>query len=300
MSACTEQFGFLNYPKSMSFAGGRIEPVDDFEDRLAYVLEIACKDGYIYPPQIYEVEHDDAMHQGSIKVRNSERPAHVYELPMSHVLYLNNPLETENVRFGDAGLIVHLSGFFFGLRLQLSGWKFDGRVPAKSDSSFTYSEDVPSSFVSYAYQRWRCWDDALRKRMTNILYMHCKASSMYWSCEAFAYHYMVFDALYKCYVLLGNKPIGGHDNRFAGLCAHYGIPVDSVEIAKMHRLRNDMFHEALWDGEMPGYKHSDAFYTAKWLRRLNARIIVATFGYRNAFVNSGWSYFGWQLFDKFE
>jgi hypothetical protein len=43
---------------------------------------------------------------------------------------------------------------------------------------------------------------------------------------------MVFDAIYRFYVLSGNQEIGGHKNQLKGLCKHFEVPYDKNELKK--------------------------------------------------------------------
>jgi hypothetical protein len=69
---------------------------------------------------------------------------------------------------------------------------------------------------------------------------------------------------------------------------------------KMYDLRNQLFHEALWNNQTPGQGSSDARLIEKWLAKMNDQLIVAITGYKNKFTGRGWWSFGWRPFDKYE
>lgn len=133
--------------------------------------------------------------------------------------------------------------------------------------------------------------------------MHGKASSCEWAWDEFIYRYMVFDAIYKFYSLLVDKRANSHKERVVFLCKKFSIPYpkkdDEDIVAKIVKLRNDLFHEALWDSATPGLQDSEAYLAAKWLGKLNARLITAVSGYNNKYSKSPWWFFGWEYFDKF-
>jgi len=293
-----EQFGFLNYPKELNFGHGQIAPRADFEASLKFVEKYGNRDGYIYPPQVRTYCGDFSEASVSELVPNTERPAQVFDLPMSHDLIIRDPIDSKDVRHADAGLIVHLLAFFFGARLQFIDWSFDGRVPTKPTNSLIYKEDVPEHFVTVTYAKWRAWPTALQRRFINIIYMHGRAHSCLWEWERFIYQYMVFDAIYKFHTELGGQSVNGHGRRISGLCQAYGVPENKDLIDKISKLRNELFHEALWDGNTPGLRSGEAFLMEKWLGNLNSRLIVALTGYRNDFTRRGWWFFGWQPFDR--
>lgn len=292
-----DSFGFLMYPEAIRFPGVVIEPVENFQDNQAFIHELGNQDGYFYPPQVHTVSTDIATNKVS-EVPNSGRPAAMFCMPPSHDLVIERPIAKDQSRFEDGALVVHLLAFFFGTRLQFSGWKFDSRVPIKPTNSFTFVEATPPHFFSWVYRQWKAWEPELRKRYINILYVHGRAKcyEQYW--EAFIHQYLVFDAIYKFYVLKGGREIHGHKNRLIGLCEKYEIPYSDEYICKIYSLRNDLFHEASWDGGTPGFAPSEAFRNAQWLERLNSRLIVAVTGYSNQFSKSGWWFYGWQQFDS--
>jgi hypothetical protein len=281
----------------LSFDGVVIEPIENYADGLNYINQYGCEDGYIYPPQIHTKSTDIETGE-TVDVPNSTRPAQMYLLPASHSIYIQNPISVEKLRFEDAGLIVHLLAFFFGTRLQFSDWMFDGRVPIKSANSFSYAEATPQRFFSSVYQAWKNWTPELRKRYINILYVHGKAKCCEQDWESFLYQYMVFDAIYKFYILSGGMEINGHKKRLTGLCENYGIPHHVDHINEIYKLRNELFHEALWNGNTPGFSLGSEYQSAQWLERLNSKLIVAIAGYTNDFVKTGWWTYGWQSFNQ--
>lgn len=109
---------------------------------------------------------------------------------------------------------------------------------------------------------------------------------------------MIFDAIYRFYVLSGNQEIGGHKNRLKCLCEHFQVPYDNNQCNKFYELWNELFHEALRAGETPGLgpRYGNTSFTVKWLERLNSRLIVAISGYRNDDTRSGWWFCGWEPF----
>jgi hypothetical protein len=304
----SELFGFLKHPDAIEFNGGSVKPTDSFQYGLSYIERNENKDGYFYPPQVMTyrqaIDFECGQTEKPKAVPNSSRPSPVFSLPASHILHIKEPLDKENLRYEDAGLLIHLIGFFFGTRLQFSDWRFDGKVPIEYKNYLFYSPDVPSNFISHVYQQWKTLKPKQRKHYINILYMHGKAKSCEWEWDEFLYQYMVFDAVYRFYVMLGNKEIGGHKNRLEGLCKHFNIEYEPDRITRIYALRNDLFHEALWYGGTLGLqkKQSDSHLIPKCLERLNSQLIVAVIGYKNNYsMSASWSdlNFRGETFDKF-
>ncbi|WP_141699088.1 hypothetical protein [Candidatus Thiosymbion oneisti] len=166
-----ESFGFLKYPQSIDFEGGRIMLAEEYEDGLQYIKENLNRDGFMYPPLVMTVELNLNTLKPEKYIPHTERPASVFSLPKSHDLYIENPIGCDDLRFEDAGFLMHNLGFFFGTRLQFIDWMFDGKVPIESKNSFVYADDVPPHYLSFTYQKWREWNKELRKRFVNILYI---------------------------------------------------------------------------------------------------------------------------------
>ena len=295
----SERFGFLNFPKPLFFKGGMIEPLDNFSKAQEYVDATTHQDGFCYPPLSKTVELDPKTMEPVKDIPNTERPARVFNMPMSHRIVIDDPVNGENLRNEDAALIVHLLAFLFGTRLQFSGWRFDGKVPIRSTMNIFLSDKAASGFVSYVYQKWKSWTEDQRKRFVNILFMKQKAHSCEWEWDAFLYQYMVLDAIYHLHVLLGNNAVRQSD-RLRVMSEHYSIQYMEDRAKKIADLRNSFFHEALWDGATPGFGSSRSFHEQIWLGKLNARLIVAITGYQNEFSRSSWWTFGTNIFDKFE
>jgi hypothetical protein len=177
-------FGFLDYPDTLEFDGGRIESVPEFQEGLEYIKRYGNLDGYIYPPTIRSAELNPSTMEPMRDIPNSHKPAPLFSLAASHSLNIENPIAKDNPRNGDAGLLVHLLAFFFSTRLQFSDWRFDGKIPIKRMNSFSHASDVPSSFISHVYQQWRILSDELRTRYVNVLYIHGKAKSCEWEWDA--------------------------------------------------------------------------------------------------------------------
>lgn len=186
---------------------------------------------------------------------------------------------------------MHLLGYLFGIRLQFSDWWFDGRVPTRlwETHKITFSETAVQEFLSHSYETWNSWKDEERRLITNALYMHCRAPMYRWDWERFTIEYMVLDACWKLAKLGHGVKDEGHAKRVDSLCRKFGIPSDGKLVEEIVRLRNDLFHEALWDGSQPCTGvDSDAFLQPNNLRRLNQRLIPALLGYNTPYVQTSW------------
>ncbi len=298
-----DSFGFLNQYISFCFENVEIYPKDDFKESAITINSIINKDGFFYPPHINRVEYPiNDFSKGKI-IPNTERPAELYRLPASHIIKIKTSDRLEFMRSNDAGFIIHFLGYLYGTRLQFSDWFFEGKVPVNTHHSFFASPKIANQVLSKAYKFWLTLDDTLRRIFTNILFMHIKAKCYEWDWEKFTIEYMVFDALFKISKSLNDSFFKyiTHKQRLMSMCEFYSISYKATTLEQIVKLRNELFHETLWDGGMPtsGKSHF-AFFAADHLHRLNDRIITALIGYKNNFSKSTWESPNQFLFDEMD
>lgn len=289
VSATPSRFGFLCEPIDASFAGVHIEPLPDHPQRLKWYKKHSNVDGFFYPPQIATYTQRVDGSRGR-KVPRTSRPASVFQLPASHTLSIAAPLHSA-CPHSDAALIIHLLAFIFGTRLQFEEWRFDGRVPTDCTLAASITTPVRVHFVQEAYAWWKALPSKLRTHAVSLFYAFNRANSTEWEWDAFYQHYMVFDGLFHLHAEMTavRKKIV-HKERFAVLCASYGIPYNDQLVKKLYCARNQLFHEAMWADAMIGHRGAaqDTYYYPHHLARLNARILCAITGYRNSFTSSVW------------
>ena len=289
------EFGFLPEPLSGNFAGGTITPLEDHSDRTKWLEESSNRDGYYYPPEEILYELDPATMDKKNKIARSGRPALLYPLPASHRLYLASPLDATMAVSSDGALIIHLLGYLYGRRLQFADWKFDGRVPVKPQGGIYVRPETSLEFLGHTYEWWRSNSLDIRKRLIHILDVFTRARSLEWEWDAFIHQYIVFDGLYRLHRKLNPaspKREVPHKERIEFMLGRYDIPTppNSNLVQRLCEVRNDLFHEAAWDGETIcfGNVDSDAFSLPRHLARLNSRLICRIVNYRNDYSMSAW------------
>jgi len=299
----TDTFGFFNQRHTIKFDNCIVQPTFGVEDSSKWIKLSAHKDGFIYPPitKQYNAEWDrKAMKLNPTEeIPQTERPALYYPVPVSHELSIMNPL-SDQPRFGDAGLVIHLLAFLYGTRFQFHDWHIDGRLPIKSCGDVAHSvvgfQRVSENFLSHVYSEWLTWDEKCRFSFVNILCMHSRAISLENEWESFASGYMVFDALHRLHANLGRDEYRTHYKRLPGMLNYYHLAEGKSGLLDgIYKVRNELFHEALWAGESPGHSASQSISFC--LHRFNARLIVAITGYDNNYVHFPWWTFGDKLFD---
>lgn len=292
-----DKFGFLL--EKYSFFLGEIEimPLSNYDELKDIVDEHTNRDSYYYPPLTYRVKIDPETNKPLEKVQKTERPAHLHKLPPSHIIIIKNTKQNiEELRNGATGFIIHLLGYLFGCRLQFSDWWVDNRIPMKSQHGIVISEEEANNFLQHSLKEWKSWLYDKQHLFTNLLFMHTRVASYEWEWERFMMEYIVFDGCWKFYSE-GKNFKTGHGDRLKKILDDFGMVVHKDKIKKIVDLRNQLFHETLWEGNQPGTTSTnDAFYSYIWLQSINQRLFPALLNYDTKYIRSDWTCMGTLLF----
>jgi len=142
-------FGFLPYNWTIKFDYGEIIPVPNFDKQAQFIEKHLHKDGYFYPPTVKTIIVNRLRPR---TIPKTKRPAHLYQLPVSHTLDIPSVKNELNIREGAAGFMIHLLAFLFQTRLQFADWAFDGRIPIRKQPSVGPFE--AGRCLSQAYKVW--------------------------------------------------------------------------------------------------------------------------------------------------
>jgi hypothetical protein len=278
------QFGFLPYKWDFNVSFGKVVPVPEFDEAFASLKKYSHEEGYLYPPMQKTITADSGGKDRTVP--KTKRPAHLFRLPASHELETAYKPEP-NVREGSAGFVIHLLAFLFATRLQFADWYFDGRVPFgkrhRLGLNVTHREQA-ERYLDHCFKIWSGWPEPEKKRFTNILYMFSRACVYEWDWKEFIIHYIVFDALWKMGEQLFQLPAKTHHkDRARVLCAHFSWDVDKwisekwIDVDKMTKLRNDLFHETLWHGARPSSTKGNLPYHMPMRMTVLNEMLIATF-----------------------
>ena len=290
-------FGFLEYPHNIYFEGGCICLIDKYEESLQFINELIHKNGFFYPPEVntYTIRKGEE----DKKVPHTRRPVQLYHLPPSHNIIFEDKKDYEALREYSGAFIIYILSYLFNTHLQFWDWRVSSKTPIRRPHFIIISKPILERFLSYAFTKWKRWDRKQQIHYNNLLFMHSRAPSYQWEWERFMIEYMVFDGLYDltCQinqeqvnkaktVYFPKKNIVPHKGRFQILCEVYDICYLEKEVDNIYKLRNELFHKAMYGGAKPGFKsNSQLFTTPFFLRQLNQRILPATLEYKNKFIN---------------
>jgi hypothetical protein len=246
-------FGFLPLKWTIEFDIGKIVPIAAFDAVLKSVNRRLHKDGYLYPPMTKTVITDMAGKYVRT-VPKTKRPAHLHPVPPSHELSLSLRTADANVREGTAGFVIHYLALLLDTRLQFADWRFDGRIPMRRIGALIYDPLGAGKELSLAYGAWSKWPEAEQRRFVTLLYMHSRAAVYQWDWEEFTIRYMVLDSCWKMAEQLFGLKAKKHTDRISVLCRFLSVDLNNqfINVEKMSELRNDLFHEALWQRSRPG------------------------------------------------
>lgn len=287
----TDRFGFLPCDWTFKFDGGEISPIREITRVRKRVEKLTNTDGFLYPPHSYRVTLNPRTQKRKRKVPGTDRPALLHPVPPSHQLDLSEPISQEELRRGAGGFLIHLLAYLFGIRLQFHDWWFDSRVPIKIFQTHNthVRQATVEDFLSHSYKTWRNWGPTEKMLITNVLFMHSRVPSYEWDWERFTFEYMVLDGCWKLAESIHGVKGKYHSDRIKNLCQKFAIAYDAKRVNRLVALRNELFHETLWDNSQPCTAvAADTFMKPHDLRQFNQRLIPALLGYDNRYLHTNW------------
>ncbi len=286
---CYSDFiGFLPIKEEYMFDEGKLELIDDFEKALELIKSKVNKyDGCYYPD--YE----------------SQRPVPPISVLPSHRLVIKSISNDKIYRYKLSGFIMRLIGYLLGFRLEFCDWVIDCKFSLLKDQSYKYfltnKGVVINDFLNQSIATFKSWSDQNQMRITNILFLHNRATVYMFEWEWFSTEYMIFDGLYKLLSSLNNdKTKVKHEERINQVINDLNLMNNNEEVKKIVYLRNNLIHECLWGittdkpndimRKFPGISQGyDVISTCHNIRKLNQRIICAILGYHNEYSKSSWT-----------
>ena len=315
-----EKIGFIPLNGNIIFSKGEILKLDTFEKAKKHMHENSNVDGYYYPPVIARYPLRDPAYQEpdftSGPVARTKKPAHLFKLPASHEIVLHLPY-SDDPRNNECMFLVQFLACIFGIRAHISEWWIDGRVPQKNSNDYIICEKDLANLTDMALDTWsKCETPEQQLHLTNLLYMHNRVFAYEWDWEQFTIAYMVFDGCYRYLQrYMVREKISGHANRLKFVLDELDktfedkriktseedqiktLKEEQIKTLKEERikyfvfLRNNLFHETLWDSKQPGTSVSrNAFIASRQMKKICTRVLLYILGYKgNYFAQPWWS-----------
>jgi hypothetical protein len=275
----TDKFGFSPFTERVTYSGGEIAPLPDHAQAQMEMAQRTSRDGYVYP---------------NLSMNDSERPPQpwpLHRLPVSHSVTISDCASVEELRHGEGAFLIHLFGFLTGTRCQFGDWWVDARVSTRGANGFeVHREWEVRRSIEAALKVWRTFNERTRLVATNALFFHNRTAAYSWDWERFQAEYQVLDALYSVARQLdGLSGSRSHGQRMGDLADRYGMAVDETRMKRIIGSRNELIHEALWEGYTPTATASrDSHRIPQWLHRFNARLVLAIYRVPAEATRSPW------------
>jgi hypothetical protein len=288
----SDTFSYLDVPTPMVGSLVRVDPMAGLAATLREIHGYCWDDGYVYPPIAKrQVEKGDGGAS-----REVEKADLLYRLPPTHRITLSTAVDkmAEDPRRGAAGLTIHLLGLLYGSRCQFHDWFFDGRISIVGGhlDHWGVTPSQSAAIMDAAIARWGQLAFKQRVAMVNLLYLATRTTTYEMEWERFNAEYLVCDGIFalagKMHLLNGSGRTT-HGDRIPVLCDALGIACDEGLVKRMVALRNDLLHEGIWDGGMPGEARSqDSWRASTMLKALSKRALLRLCGVTGRYVTSEW------------
>jgi hypothetical protein len=255
-----------------------IEPFEDYADRKQCFDSCLVEDGSrrtLYPPIVEQVA------ESGVAIPRTRRPADLYCPAASHKLVSHGALDAKSLRQTETTFLLQFVAFLYDCRLQFCDWQLDTRMVVRpQEASFRVWPNVAGALISKAIRRYRLLDVKKKLALTNILYVHSRARHLFWDWEQFTQECWVVDAVRG--FLNHRRQRKPWTDTFDELRVHRNDQL----VDGFRDLRNELFHESLWDGNMPGF--SCPKLPTQYLRALNERLIAGLLDIGSSFRRSAW------------
>lgn len=276
------KFGFLLDPTTFECNGFRIAPVMEFESVLKDFYKTArVSKGWFYGPKIELSESDDEKNE--FEADTVVANASFFRMNPTHEIISTEDYSDDHLRFLILGY-----GFLQGLYFTPESYSYLGRTayePTKLNGLLLNGDDYVNGMKCIN----RFYIDASenkRNQMFACIHWYLIAQSYEFAWDKFDGQYKVLDGIWNISELEGN-----HTKRLINLAEKYSLklPVwarlNAKGKSKLSKQRNELVHEAKYNGHPIGYSYPDENYSLEF-RSLNTKLIAAALGIDTPYLQS--------------
>lgn len=276
-------FGWLPLRHSYATTRLRVQPLPDFDDRIAEVKKTGRLDeggGWFYPPLV------------EISRSGIEVPASTFALPSTHRLEVDGADDQR----GLADLAIAVIGMVQGVRLVPEGWwhLYRAAVKPRAFGDLLAHAGAVQKVLAALECFWQSHTPEVRARLFGAVHWYVFGHCYQHQFECFNAQYTVLDTLFKIDQLIQPPRKMVHAKRPAHLAQQYGLIVPSWAVVtgnppecELSKLRNDMVHEARYAGAPIGFAHPKRDLPIDHeLALFNCRLLLALIGVRCRYVRS--------------
>jgi len=274
------KFGFLIDKKSVQCDSLSIEPLPEFEDiKNCFYDKTKVSDGWVYGAE-------GELKKNSRELKNFKQRGPItcnispFRMGSTHQIQMANSDE-EHLRFLIMGY-----GFLQGLFLLPEKYSYLWRIPyepGKLNGLILCGNDRENGMeqINYFYQNANSKE---RKQAFAIMHWFLIGQSYTSQWDKFEAQYKVLDGVFALSKFPKNPKIP-HTQRPIKLATKYGIILpqwaelnfNSRKSSKLSILRNELIHEAKYNGEPIGYAHPPENYTLEF-KAFNTKLICGVLG----------------------
>ena len=281
----TMKFGFLIDRQEVRCSDFSILILPNFEDKLKHFYETAkVSNGWVYGPEIELQKSSNELKE--FKQRGPINCHSAYLLPPTHKIK-PDIYDEEYLRF-----LVMGYGFLQGLYLSPEGYSYLWRVPyepGKLNGLILCGNDRKNGMeqINRFYKNAN-QDEKKQDQAFAVMHWFLVGQSYTFQWDKFEAQYKVLDGIYN--LIYGNdgKP---HASRPVKLAERYGVilpqwaKLDSKGKSKLSSLRNELVHEAKYDGSPIGYTHTTENYALEFVS-FNTKLICGVLGIDTPYLQS--------------
>ena len=267
------KFGFLIDKTEVTCSGFTIKPLPDYAEIVdSFYSNVHVSKGWIYGPEKELVKNADEKKKFS--QCGPIMPDSFYRMIATHEIVASSGDE-EYLRFLVLGY-----GFLQGLYLTPEGYSCIGRVPyqpGKLNGLILCGNDYRLGMEKVSNFYLDSNDDK-RNQMFACMHWFLVGQTYQNEWDKFDAQYKVLDGLYR----LSGLTAPNHANRPVVLANNYGITLPDWAVldatgkeSALSRQRNELVHEAKFDGHPIGYSYPSENYTLEF-SSFNAKLIAAS------------------------
>ena len=277
------KFGFLLDHTTFECNGFRIAPVMEFESVLKDFYKTArVSKGWFYGPKIELPKSDNEKNkfEADTVVAN----ASFFRMNPTHEIISTEDYSDDHLKF-----LILSYGFLQGLYLTPEGYSYLDRTayePSKLNGVGLSGDDYVNGMESIN-RFYIDSNEEKRNQMFACIHWYLIGQSYQFDWERFDAQYKVLDGIYK---LSGTKA-NSHADRPVKLAEKYNLELPlwaqliTKKESKLSKQRNDLFHEAKYDGHPIGYSYPEENYNLEF-RSFNTKLIAAALGVNTAYLQA--------------
>ena len=283
-------FGFLIDPKAFVCDGFKIAPVLEFDSVLKNFYKSACvSKGWFYGPK-------KELSKSSSEKKDFEANAPIvhrsfFQMNSTHQITSTEGYSEDHLRFLILGY-----GFLQGLYLTPEGYSYLERTAyeqSKLNGLRLFNNDYVNG-MELINKFYINSDEIKRNQMSACIHWYLVGQSYEFKWDQFDAQYKVLDGIWNISETQNYKDKHTpHSMRPVKLAEKYGLilplwaepDTKNKNKSKISKQRNELVHEARYDGHPIGYSYPEENYSLEF-RSFNTKLIAATLGINTPYLQA--------------